>query len=220
MADTEQSAVSQHPDLSHEQRWWAQGYGRIAGIDEAGRGSWAGPVSAAVAVLPPGTQIAGLLDPVRDSKLLTPRARDHCYTLILAHALDYGVGLASPSEIDALGIVPATRLAMQRALDCLSLAPQALLIDALRLPQVDLPQEPLIRGDRLCLSIAAASILAKVMRDRLMVTLEGEYPGYGFGQHKGYGTRAHLAALRARGSTPVHRHSFAPVQAVDEAAHV
>ncbi len=164
-------------------------------------------------------EIACLLDPVRDSKLLTPRARERCYALVLAHALDYGVGLASACEIDALGIVPATRLAMQRALNFLTASPQALLIDALRLPQVDLPQEPLVRGDRTCLSIAAASILAKVTRDRLMVTLDSEYPGYGLAQHKGYGTRAHLAALRARGSTPVHRHSYAPVWAIDEATH-
>jgi len=168
-------------------------------------------------ILPPNAQIAGLLAPVRDSKRLTPRARERCYALIVARALDYGVGLASSGEIDSLGILPATRLAMSRALDCLTLRPQALLIDALRLPQETLPQKALVRGDQLCLSIAAASVLAKVTRDRLMVSLDDEYPGYGLGQHKGYGTRAHLAALHTHGSTPIHRHSYAPVRAVDEA---
>jgi ribonuclease HII len=173
-------------------------------------------VAAAVVILPPRVAIAADLAPVRDSKLLSPRAREHCFDLIVAHTLDYGVGMASAEEIDLLGILCCTRLAMQRALAALRHPPEALLIDALRLPQVDLPQEVLVRGDRLCLSIAAASILAKVSRDRLMQALDDEYPGYGLARHKGYGTRLHQQALRARGSTPLHRHSFAPVRAVDE----
>ncbi|NLG29382.1 MAG: ribonuclease HII [Chloroflexi bacterium] len=191
----------------------------MAGLDEAGRGSWAGPVAAAVAILPPGVAIAADLAPVRDSKLLSPRVRERCFDLIVAHALDYGVGMASAEEIDRLGILPCTRLAMQRALAALRRPPEALLVDALRLPQVDLPQEALVHGDRLCLSIAAASILAKVSRDRLMQALDDEFPGYGLARHKGYGTRLHQQALRARGSTPLHRHSFAPVRAIDEAPH-
>lgn len=211
--------MSQQPDLSHEQSWWAQGYSRVAGLDEAGRGSWAGPVSAAVVVLPPDAAIAQLLAPVRDSKLLTPLARERCYDLIVQHAVGYGVGLVAAEEIDRIGILPATRRAMHLALDALAQSPDALLIDALRLPQIPLPQEPLIKGDRFCLSIAAASILAKVTRDRWMVALDEALPGYRFARHKGYGTRAHAAALRALGSSPQHRHSFAPVRAIDEAQH-
>ena len=206
--------MSQHPDLAHEERWWARGYQRVAGLDEAGRGSWAGPVAAAVAILPPGVAIAADLAPVRDSKLLSPRVRERCFDLIVAHALDYGVGMASAEEIDRLGILPCTRLAMQRALAALRRPPEALLVDALRLPQVDLPQEALVHGDRLCLSIAAASILAKVSRDRMMVALHEQWPQYGFADHKGYSTPAHLSALTAHGPCPHHRRSFAPVAAV------
>ena len=211
--------MSQQPDLSHEQRWWAQGYSKIAGLDEAGRGSWAGPVAAAVVVLPPDVHIARLLEPVRDSKLLTPHARERCYDLIVRYAAGYGVGLVAAEEIDRIGILPATRRAMGLALAALAQSPDVLLIDALRLPGIDLPQEPLIKGDRFCLSIASASILAKVTRDRWMTELDHELPAYGFARHKGYGTRAHLAALRATGSSPQHRHTFAPVRAIDEAQH-
>jgi ribonuclease HII len=208
--------MSQQPDLSREQRLWTQGYTHIAGLDEAGRGAWAGPVVAAACILPPNApDLALWLAPVRDSKLLTPHRREVCYDLIRQHALAYGVGQVSAEEIDCIGILPATRLAMQQALEALAIPPDHLLIDAVRLTQVPLPQQAIIKGDRDCLSIAAASIIAKVTRDRGMIALAEHLPGYGLAQHKGYGTRAHLAALQTLGTTPQHRHTFAPIRDLD-----
>ena len=199
------------PDLSLEAAFWSQGYARVSGIDEAGRGPWAGPVVAAAVVLPPTSAIAGRLAGVRDSKQLTPRQRERLYPLIQEAAAAWGVGVASAEEIDGLGILPATRLAMERAVMALALPPQALLIDAVRLPALSLPQHSLFHGDALCLSIAAASIIAKVTRDRLMVEMDALYPGYGFARHKGYGTRAHAQALESLGVCDTHRRSFAPI---------
>ncbi len=197
------------PTLDLEQALWAQGLHYIAGVDEAGRGCWAGPVYAGAVMLAPGTELPG----VRDSKQLTPARRAELLALITARALSWGVGWASVDEIDALGIVPATRLAMQRALQSLVPAPQALILDALTLPEVPLPQRAFPRADALVLSVAAASIVAKVHRDRWMQDVaEQEYPGYGFAQHKGYGTAAHRRALQAWGPCPLHRRSFAPVR--------
>lgn len=201
------------PDLAFEQALWQAGTHLVAGLDEAGRGAWAGPVAAAAVVLPAEREIAHLLSGVRDSKLMSAAERERWEGAIKAQAAAWGVGFASREEIDALGIVPATRLAMQRALERLGCPPVHLLIDALRLPAVDLPQTPLVKGDRRSLSIAAASVLAKTARDRLMTALDGEYPGYGFARHKGYGTRAHQAALDALGACPEHRQTFAPVKA-------
>ncbi len=212
--------MSRQPDLAQECALWQQGYERIAGLDEAGRGAWAGPVVAAAVILPARRpDLAELLAPVRDSKLLTPSRRATCYDLIIAHAVDHGVGMVCAEEIDRLGIVPATREAMRRALAALSAPPDYLLIDALSLPESPCPQRAIIKGDRDHLSIAAASIIAKVTRDRWMASLDAAWPGYGLARHKGYGTRAHLEALRARGSTPQHRHTFAPIRALDEARH-
>jgi len=208
------------PGLAEERRLWAQGYMRIAGLDEAGRGAWAGPVVAGAVILPPALpELAQLLAPVRDSKLLTPHRREICYDLITAHALAYGAGFVSAEEIDRIGILPATRQAMCLALESLSASPDYLLIDALRLPQVSLPQMGIIKGDRDHLSIAAASIVAKVTRDRWMRALDERLPGYGLSRHKGYGTREHLAALRALGPSAEHRHTFAPIRRVCEAQH-
>ena len=151
---------------------------------------------------------------VHDSKQLTPRQRKDVYPLILESSLACGVGLADASEIDAIGIVPATRLAMRRAIDALSPPPDALIVDALRLPEVDLPQRAFNFADSISLSVAAASILAKVARDRMMVELETVYPGYGFGRHKGYGTRRHWKALEELGACPAHRATFKPVAAM------
>jgi ribonuclease HII len=209
-------SVSQQPDLSREEGLWVQGYTRIAGLDEAGRGAWAGPVVAAAVVLPVEPGVREALAPVRDSKLLSPRQRDRCYTLILAHCSSWGVGSVPAAEIDRIGILPATRLAMQQAVAALCLPPDYLLLDALTLPALALPQLGIIRGDRTCLSIAAASIIAKVTRDRGMIALDVALCGYGLARHKGYGTRAHLAALRARGATAEHRHSFKPLRALAE----
>jgi uncharacterized protein (TIGR00252 family) len=149
---------------------------------------------------------------VRDSKLLTPRQREQAYALITRRAVAWGIGAVTHQEIDALGITTANRLAMVRALQSLSIRPDFLLIDALTLPEVALPQEGIVHGDRLCLSIAAASVVAKVTRDRWLVEEDARYPGYGFARHKGYPTPEHLRSLAALGPSPIHRRSFAPVR--------
>lgn len=202
------------PDLNFEQSLWSAGVTGVAGLDEAGRGAWAGPVAAAAVVLPPQPDLLGELSGVRDSKQMTPRQRQLWAGRIRELAWGWGVGFAAAAEIDELGILPATRLAMSRALAQLNLPPQHLLIDALRLPEVSLPQQALIKGDGRVLSIAAASVLAKTARDALMVELEGEYPGYGFARHKGYGTAYHRAALSQLGPCPQHRRSFAPLRRI------
>jgi len=200
------------PDLSLESALWAAGIGPIAGIDEAGRGALAGPVAAAALILPPDPAIQEQLWGLQDSKRLTPVERAGWSVRVRKTSLDWGVGFASHAEIDRYGIVPATRLAMQRAVEALQVRPEHLLIDYLLLPSLDLPQTALIKGDSRSLTIAGASVLAKTARDALLLALETEFPGYGFGAHKGYGTRQHLAALDALGPCPIHRRSFAPVR--------
>lgn len=200
------------PDLRFERGLWSAGLVNVVGIDEAGRGAWAGPVAAGAVMLPADPDIASRLSEVRDSKQMTPSERTFWAEEVRAHALAWGVGFATSQEIDALGIVAATRLAMQRAVDGLSTAPQHLLIDALRLPGIALPQTALIKGDARSLSIAAASVLAKTARDTLMKQLDLEYPQYGFARHKGYGTSLHQAALQDCGPCKIHRFSFAPVK--------
>jgi ribonuclease HII len=200
------------PDLSFEQPLWAAGSLHLAGLDEAGRGAWAGPVSAGAVILPQDADLCVQLKGVRDSKQMTPRQRATWAVKIQRTALAWGVGFASHAEIDAVGILPATRLAMQRALAQLVLPPQHLLLDAVRLPAVALPQTVLIKGDVHSLSIAAASVLAKTARDELLIAWEQEYPGYGFARHKGYGTAAHRQALQDKGPCPLHRFSFAPIR--------
>lgn len=207
-------AAPRFPDLNFELALWAAGVESVAGLDEAGRGAWAGPVCAAAVVLPPDPAVAARLRGVRDSKQMTPAARAAWAVEIRAAAADWGVGFASAAEIDAGGILPATRLAMRRALAALAAPPAHLLIDALRLPELAAPQTPLIQGDARSLSIAAASVLAKTARDAHLIALDGLYPGYGFGAHKGYGVSAHRAALARLGPAPVHRRSFAPLRAL------
>ena len=210
------------PDLSFELPLWQAGVLHLAGLDEAGRGAWAGPVSAGAVILPQDGQDVDLcarLKGVRDSKQMTPRQRRAWAINIRRIALAWGVGFASQAEIDALGILPATRLAMQRALAQLALPPQHLLVDAVRLPAVPMPQTVLIKGDVHCLSIAAASVLAKTARDELLVAWEQEYPGYGFARHKGYGTAAHRQALQLKGPCPLHRFSFAPIRDLNVKEH-
>jgi ribonuclease HII len=207
--------MSHPPDLSLEERLWAQDYRRVAGLDEVGRGAWAGPVVAAAVILPPDRP--GLIQDlagVRDSKLLSPRQRQACYAQITACAIAYALGSASAEEIDQQGIVFATRLAMMRAVRALPLVPDYLLIDALRLTEIATPQFSTPKADLLHLSVSAASIVAKVRRDGWMVTLDGQFPGYGFAKHKGYGTVRHLAALHQLGASMQHRMSFAPLQAL------
>ena len=204
------------PNLSLERRLRAQGYHLIAGIDEAGRGAWAGPVVAAAVILPLDRRdLRAALRGVNDSKQLTARQRERFYDVIHEVALAVGVGGAGPGEIDRHGIVAATRAAMERAVAMLTPRPDALLIDAINLQSlISLPQRSLNYGDSLSLSIAAASIVAKVSRDRALAALDARYPGYGFARHKGYGTAAHHAALKRLGVTEIHRKSYAPVRAL------
>jgi ribonuclease HII len=196
------------PDLRFELPLWSAGLKLVAGLDEAGRGALAGPVAAAAVILPANPEILPLLQGVRDSKQMTPAQRQVWTERLHVQALCYGVGFASHQEIDVCGIVPATRLAMQRAISQLALAPDHLLLDFLDLPGSQLPQTSLVKGDRRSLSIAAASVLAKTARDELMRQLDVQYPGYGFAVHKGYGTLAHRRALQALGPSPVHRATF------------
>jgi ribonuclease HII len=208
-------AVPEAPGLALEQQLLARGYRLVAGLDEAGRGAWAGPVVAAAAILPlDHPELVARLAGVNDSKKLTAHQREAAGPQIEALAVAAGVGAASAAEIDRLGIVPATRLAMQRAVAKLKAPPEALLIDAVDLTaQVRLPQYALFYGDAISLSIAAASILAKLHRDHLMTALDAQYPGYEFARHKGYGTATHQAALARLGASDIHRRSFAPVRA-------
>lgn len=200
------------PTLDYEKRLWSRGIQTVAGLDEAGRGCWAGPVAAAAVILPAEKGIQKKLAGVRDSKQMGAVQRNLWAEKIKCIALSYGVGFSSHTEIDRLGIVRATRLAMERALACLQVEPQFLLLDYLLLPSVDLPQTGLVHGDGLVLSIAAASILAKTSRDEWMAAMELQYPGYGFARHKGYGTLQHSLNLRRLGVSVIHRHSFAPVR--------
>jgi ribonuclease HII len=201
-----------NPDIAFEQALWSTGVAYIAGVDEAGRGAWAGPVSAGAVILPQRADLLECLPGVRDSKQMTPIQRAKWAAQIHDLALAWGVGFASAAEIDALGIVPATRLAMQRAIEQLQPAPQHLLLDAVRLPRINLPQQSLIKGDARVLSIAAASVLAKTARDGLMIQLDAQYPGYGLARHKGYGTAFHQTALQSLGPCSIHRQSFAPIR--------
>ncbi len=206
------SDIPPTPDLRFENALWIKGLTCVAGIDEAGRGAWAGPVAAGAVILPPEAEIAKRLHRVRDSKQMQPKERTFWAEAIKDSALAWGVGLATNQEIDALGIVPATRLAMSRALDALSTPPQHLLIDALLLKDIQLPQTSIIKGDARSLSIAAASVLAKTTRDCLMIELDQVYPVYGFARHKGYGTSIHRDALTENGPCAIHRLSFAPIK--------
>jgi len=201
----------QTPSFAEEKLLEAQGYQRIAGIDEAGRGALAGPVVAAAVILPCRID-APWLSQVKDSKQLSTATRELLFHHIHEVAISVGIGMAINEVIDTQGVIKATRLAMKLAIDQLSLPPQSLLIDYMLLPDVPLPQKGITNGDSLCFSIACASIMAKVTRDQLMIKLDKIYPGYGLAQHKGYGTKKHLACLRRLGPSPIHRQSFKPVK--------
>ena len=211
----------QVPSLEEETALLSQGYSFIAGVDEAGRGSLAGPVVAAAVILPIGDLAPYHFSPaeclecfagVRDSKQVTARERERLYDVVMQHALAVGVGIGPVEMIDERNILQATKYAMRDAIAQLTTPPQALLLDAIHLPDLELLQRSIIKGDALCLSIAAASIIAKVTRDRMMVQLHKLFPAYGFAKHKGYGTEEHLIALREHGASPHHRRSFAPVR--------
>lgn len=193
------------------QRWSVpSGVNWLAGVDEVGRGPLAGEVVTAAVILPAKHTITGLAD----SKKLTEKRRELLYTEITEQALSWAVGRCSVEEIDRLNILQATLLAMTRAVDELAVRPDFVAVDGNRLPQWSYPSEAVTRGDGRVEVISAASIIAKVTRDREMIALDSRYPGYGFAGHKGYGSAAHLAALRKLGPTPIHRRSFAPVAAL------
>jgi len=195
----------------YETRARLKGATAIAGIDEAGRGPLVGPVVAAAVILPLGVSLPGL----DDSKKLTPELREHLDGEIRAQARAVGVGQSSAAEIDEHNIYQASRMAMERAVEAMPERPDHLLLDAMTLPRYrEIPQDRIVHGDALSASIAAASIVAKVHRDRLLVEWDSKYPGYGFAAHKGYGTAEHLKALRELGPCPEHRRTFGPVAAV------
>jgi len=203
-----------YPTLNLERALWANGALWIAGIDEAGRGALAGPVAAAAVILPQIRNFTEELKGVRDSKKMTPAQRESWNHAIRESAVTFGVGLASAKEIDALGILPATKLAAKRAIDALSVVPDHLLIDHFKMPDLNTPQTSLPKGDVISLSIAAASVLAKTSRDAILCELDEQYPGYGFADHKGYGTAFHREIIRKLGPTPVHRMTFAPLNGI------
>lgn len=207
--------MPQKPSLIEEKKLAKQGYELIAGIDEVGRGALAGPVVAAAVILPRRLKGAWL-DEIRDSKLLSPIKREFLFHHIHQTAISVGIGMTPPQLIDEQGIVKATRLAMKAAIDQLSPPPQSLLIDYMSLPEVPLHQKGITNGDELCFSIACASIMAKVSRDRMMIAFDRIYPGYGLARHKGYGTQKHLSCLHHLGPCPIHRQSFRPVRDIIE----
>ena len=188
----------------YEREAFDAGIRLICGVDEAGRGPLAGPVCAAAVILPPGLEIPGL----NDSKKLTDKKRRELYDVITAQAVSYGIAFASEQEIDEINILQATFLAMERAIQKLSPQPELALIDGNRAKDFGLPVRTIVKGDSLSASIAAASILAKVTRDRLMEEYDAQYPQYGFAVHKGYGTKRHYEALREFGPSPIHRKTF------------
>lgn len=187
-----------------EEKAYENGYKYIGGVDEAGRGPLAGPVVAAVVVFKRGTKIYG----IDDSKKLSEDKREELFEIIKNEALDYGIGIADNVEIDENNILQATYIAMKRAIDNLKNKPDCLLNDAVKIPGVDIRQVPIIKGDSKSISIAAASILAKVTRDRMMYEYDLKYPEYGFRSNKGYGTSVHYEGLRKKGKTEIHRNSF------------
>ncbi len=207
-------AAEKAPSVGIEQILWDGGISQVAGIDEAGRGAWAGPVVAAAVVLDPHC-LDELFPCVADSKLLTARERTDAAKVIRREAVGVGVGVVPVEVIDRAGLAFAVQLAFWRAVRGLSCQPEFLLVDGFPLWSDALPQAAVLQGDRRSLSIAAASIIAKVTRDGLMRALDESVPGYGFARHKGYGSTAHVAALNERGPSPHHRRSFKPVAALN-----
>ena len=205
MASKKKTETSATDWLLYERTAHEEGYTLVCGVDEAGRGPLAGPVFAAAVILPPDTLIEG----VNDSKKLSEKKREELFDVIREKALAYGIAAADHTEIDEINILNATYLAMRRAVAMLDPQPDLIIVDGNRLPP-ELPAEgrTLVKGDALCHSIACASILAKVSRDRFMLAMAEKYPGYAFEKHKGYGTAVHIAALREHGMCPIHRRTF------------
>ncbi|MDD5399274.1 MAG: ribonuclease HII [Dehalococcoidia bacterium] len=204
-------AASNLPHLREERALLSSGYLRIAGLDEAGRGALAGPVVAAAVVLPPNPDFPWV-PLVKDSKLLREKERRHVFDCMTECGIEMGIGVVEPDVIDAVNILNATRKAMKLALAALASPPEYLLIDAVRLRYMTLPQKAIIKGDRTVLSIACASVVAKVTRDHIMLELDVRYPGYEFARHKGYGTREHMECLRRNGASCIHRMTYSPVR--------
>ena len=202
--------ASEIPSFEFEQALWQQGNLHVAGIDEAGRGALAGPVVAAALIVPPFSVLDGVWAEVRDSKKLSPTQRERLEPIIQQQSLAWGVGAVDAEIIDQIGIAPATKRAMRLAVAALSVQPTFLLIDWVKLPEIAIAQQSMPKADLRIATVAAASILAKVHRDRIMTEYATLYPNYGFASHKGYGAAAHLAAIEQFGGCPIHRHSFAP----------
>jgi len=196
------------PGLHLERALWKKGLQFIGGVDEAGRGAWAGPVTAGAVILPNDPHIQLSLAGVRDSKQMTPRQREYWAVEIKSTVLAWSIGEASAAEIDQIGILPANRLAMQRAIEGLALTPEYYLFDFIHWRDCPYPGEKLVRGETQSLSIAAASVLAKTERDALMRKMDEQFPGYEFGRHKGYGTAIHRVAIQQLGLAAIHRKSF------------
>jgi len=201
---------SKRPTRRLENKLISQGFKHIAGLDEAGRGAWAGPLVAAAVILPPDFKVKGL----RDSKLLSPRQREDLFVAISKNALQYSVSIVSHQVIDKIGLQQANIRAFRQAISKLKLKPDYLLLDGREIQAHPVPYEYIIKGDALVSSIAAASILAKVTRDQIMSQHHTAYPEYGFAAHKGYGTFAHLKALRGLGPCSIHRRTFKPLRQV------
>lgn len=215
---SKRASLGRTASLTYENYYRGQGYRLIMGVDEAGRGPWAGPVSAGAVCLPlDNPDLMLILAGVRDSKQMTPGMRTRLAVRIREVALAWGVGSASAEEIDQNGIMWATRAAMRRAIEAASIQPDLLLIDWIKWDDCPFEKHPIKKGDSQSLSIAAASVLAKVWRDDYMREQDSLYPVYGFAAHKGYGTERHIAALREHGPSPIHRLSFAPVRAARDA---
>ncbi|HTR61938.1 MAG TPA: ribonuclease HII [Candidatus Binataceae bacterium] len=201
--------MTRHPDLRYERKLWRTGIEAVAGVDEAGVGPMAGPVVAAAVVFAPETFIKG----VHDSKQLVAEKREELHDAIRERAVAFAVGIAEVEEIDRLNIYWATMRAIERALTALTQTPGHVLVDGRKIPGLKIPQTHIVGGDRKSFCIAAASILAKVTRDRIMAAYDEQYPGYGFAQHKGYCTADHIQTLEHLGPSPIHRRSFSPVAA-------
>jgi len=199
------------PNFDHENELKSQGYELVAGIDEVGRGALAGPVVAGAVILPHPASLTWF-ELIRDSKELNYRKRESLFDFITKEALAVGIGIVPPQVIDSINILKATKLAMMKAVERLSKQPHFLIIDRVTLSQCPIPQKGITRGDKLCFSIACASIIAKVTRDRMMQEYDQTYPGYGFRCHKGYGTKKHISCLQKLGPSPIHRLYFAPVR--------
>jgi ribonuclease HII len=197
------------PDLTFEKNFWQSGLANVGGMDEAGRGALAGPVTVAAVILTKSPHLSQTLSGVRDSKQMTPGQRDRWAAVIREIARAWSLGWASSDEIDSLGIAAATRLAAERAIVALSIVPDHLLTDFRLNPDTDIPLTSLVKGDQKSLSISAASVLAKTARDMLMRELDGQYPGYGLAKHKGYGTAIHRRTIERLGHSPIHRKTFA-----------